>query len=90
MNFGSKECFDYLYNKIKDDDYILDFYYELAQLRVVVKVTSRRYPEVTTEVYIKKDQWEDKFHLNHILTNFKNNYVEAFKSLKEATNDFQV
>lgn len=85
MNFGSKECFDYLYNKIKDDDYILDFYYEVAKLRVVIKVTNRRYPEVTTEVYIKKDQWDDKFVLNTILSKFKKNYAEAFKSLKEAT-----
>lgn len=87
MNFGSKECFDYIYNKIKDDDYILDFYYRLVPTpRVCIKVTNRRYPEVVTEVYIPKTLWEDKPSLMPVLSNFKTNYRDAFKSVKEAAN----
>jgi len=90
MIFGSKECFDYLYHKIKDDDYILDFYYELARLRVVVKVTNRRFPEVVSHTFIRKDLWEDKFALAMVLSRFKTDYKKAFKSLKEATNNLQI
>lgn len=87
MNFGSKESFDYIYQKIKDDDYILDFHYRLVPTpRIMIKVTNRRYPEAVTEVFITKAVWDDKEHLAHTLDNFKSNYKDAFKSVKEAAN----
>lgn len=87
MLFGSKECFDWIYQKIKDDDYILDFHYRLVPTpMVVITVTNRRYPEVTTDVTIPRRLWDDKPSLLPVLAKFKTNYRDAFKSLKEAAN----
>lgn len=85
MIFGSKECFDWIYQKIKDDDYILDFHYRLVpEPMVVITITDRRYQEVSCNVAITRRLWDDKPALLPVLANFKTNYKEAFKSLKEA------
>lgn len=87
MIFGSQECFDWIYHKIKDDDYILDFHYRLVpEPMVVVTVTNRRHPSVKCNVTIPRRLWDDKPSLLPILSNFKTNYRDAFKSLKEAAN----
>ena len=83
MIFGGKESFDYIYHKIKDDDYILDFHYRLVpEPLIVIKVTNRKYQNVTTEVYLTKKVWDDKEHLTKVFQDFKKSQMQRTKIYK--------
>lgn len=84
MIFGSKEHFRFLREKLKDDDYVLGFFYNLLKQQVEITVVSKRYPDAVTGVYITKAMWEDKSHMEYIYRTFKSNYKDALKSVKEA------
>lgn len=83
MVFGSAEHFDYIYSKIRHDDYVCDFYYNVRDRRVEVTFIPKQYKNVHSKSYITKDMWDDVFYRNYWLNQVKPKYLKALKSFKE-------
>ena len=84
MVFGSEEHFDYIYSKIKHEDYRCHFYYNVLKERVEVTFFPMRFKNVHSSSYITKNMWDDVFYRNYWLQNVRPNFLKSLKNFKES------
>ena len=89
MVFGSAEHFDFIYSKIRHDDYACDFCYNVLERRVEVTFLPKEFKNVHTMSYITKPMWDDVYYRNYWLNQVRPNFLKALKQFKESRH-FQI